>query len=49
MKDLIACDAATIEALPTLVAGLRSMEVDSATTQKLTGPDWITSISLNAD
>jgi hypothetical protein len=32
-----------------LVAGLRSMESDLPRTQKLTGFNWITSISLNAD
>ena len=40
--DLDAVEAA-------LVAGLRAMEADSFTTQKLTGFNWITSISLNAD
>ena len=33
----------------TLVEGLRSMEADLPSTQKLTGFNWITSISLNAD
>ena len=32
-----------------LVKGLRSMETDLPRTQKLTGFDWITSISMNAD
>ena len=32
-----------------LVGGLRAMESDPFTTQELTGFDWITSISLNAD
>lgn len=32
-----------------LVKGLRSMEKNLSMTQKLTGFDWITSISLNAD
>ena len=32
-----------------LVEGLRSMEADLPRTQKLTGFNWITSISLNAD
>ena len=32
-----------------LVEGLRSMEADLPSTQKLTGFDWIISISLNAD
>ena len=32
----------------TLAGGLRAMELDLPTTQKLTGFNWITSISLNA-
>ena len=39
-----------IDAVETaLVGGLRAMESDHSTTQKLTRFNWITSISLNAD
>ena len=39
-----------IDAVETALAGgLRVMESDHSTTQKLTGFNWITSISLNAD
>lgn len=45
--NAVASDLDAVEA--TLAAGLRAMEADLPGTQKLTGFNWITSISMNAD
>ena len=45
--NTVASDLDAVEA--SLVEGLRSMEADPPRTHKLTGFNWITSISLNAD
>ena len=45
--NTVASNLDAVEA--SLVEGLRAMEADLPRTQKLTGFNWITSISLNAD